>query len=290
MPTRGAPLPEQPLTRPTLPQPPFGNRSLPNRAVDFRWDEDWDPRWTPRIPEFAAVANAVSLLMPTVEPSVARAVSACSANCEEGLHTQADWWVRQELQHSRQHRRLNLRLLENYPLLRFVQRFATRVYRWVDSRSVDFRISFAAGSEAVAYSCARWTEAHLSLLDGADLHTRQAFLWHLAEEVEHKNVAFDVWQSQRRSRFRLAVATALAMLVLAGFTTLGFFTILATDRQVLRPRVWLNLTRWTFSYIINELPNIASSALPGHHPSQFVDPLFFETVLDSWDMQPADLP
>jgi hypothetical protein len=54
--------------------------------------------------------------------------------------------------------------------------------------------------------------------------------------------------------------------------------------------VWLNLTRWTFSYIINELPNIASSALPGHHPSQFVDPLFFETVLDSWDMQPADLP
>src|SRR5690606_13914348 len=44
------------------------------RRMRFEWPADLDPDWTPRTPELACVANAVSLLMPHVEPSVVKAV------------------------------------------------------------------------------------------------------------------------------------------------------------------------------------------------------------------------
>ena len=47
-------------------------RRLPHRVPDFAFDAETPPIWTPLHPELACIANAVSLMMPHVEPLIVR--------------------------------------------------------------------------------------------------------------------------------------------------------------------------------------------------------------------------
>ena len=49
---------------------------VPVRRVRFSWPDDLDPVWTRREPDLAIAANAVSLLMPHMEPYVVASVRA----------------------------------------------------------------------------------------------------------------------------------------------------------------------------------------------------------------------
>ena len=96
-----------------------------------------------------------------------------------------------------------------YPRLARVEGWMRRTYGWLGrTRSQRFNLAFAAGSETIAFTLARWTEEHLGeLFTGADPVPTTLFLWHLAEEVEHKSAAFDVYEAIDGSRLRYAFAT-----------------------------------------------------------------------------------
>jgi uncharacterized protein len=244
-----------------------------------------DTGWNPSFPEFAAAANAVSLLMPHVEPYVARTVRSVVDELDEPLASQAEVFVAQELQHQAQHRRVNRMLLEGTPALRRVDRWAAVTYRWLSRRaSTRWSLAFAAGFETSAFALARWSERHLRLLfDDADPAVATVFIWHLAEEVEHKCVAFDVHRSVDDSRLRYLLAGLCSLAVLAWFTVLGTVTQLATSGRIWSPVAWWRLLRWSISLAFEVLPDLFVSAMPGHHPSQFSDPPLLVTWLSAFD-------
>ena len=167
-----------------------------------------------------------------------------------------------------------------------------RAYGWLGrTRSLRFNLAFAAGSETIAYSLARWTDRHLGdLFEGADPVAATLFLWHLAEEVEHKTVAFDVWEAMDGSRWRYVRATALSFALLAVFTTIATLVMLRGDRRLHRPRTWLRLLRWSVSLAFTVLPDLAASSMPSHHPSDFVDPPLLSRWLATYDPDTGQLP
>jgi uncharacterized protein len=146
--------------------------------------------------------------------------------------------------------------------------------RWTSrTRSLRWNLAFAAGTEAVGFALARWTDHHLRALQaGADPAVADLFLWHLAEEVEHKEVAFDVWAAVDGSRWRLLRATTLSLVLLAVFGCIGTLVLLAGDRRLRRPLTWLRLVRWALSCVFGVLPTVLVSMLPSHHPSDLADP------------------
>ncbi len=86
-------------------------------------------------------------------------------------------------------------LLAQHPALRHVERWLASSYRFLHRRAgARFAVAYAAGFEATAFAAARWMDRRRhSLFHGADEVPSTLILWHLAEEVEHKTVAHDVW-------------------------------------------------------------------------------------------------
>lgn len=202
--------------------------SLPVRDLGFEFGDDLPLVWNPRMPELAVSANSISLLMPYVEPFIARSMRATMPELDEPLRERTGEFVRQELSHHVQHRRFNDVLAAQCPSLRRVEGWCRRTFAWMErKRSLAFRVAFAAGSETIAFAIARWAVSNLdTIFDGADPVAEKLFLWHLAEEVEHKTAAFDVFEATDGSRFRLARASALTVVLLLFFTFAGSLLML----------------------------------------------------------------
>ena len=250
------------------------------RRVRFDWPEDFDPLWTPR-PELAISANAVSLLMPHVEPYVLDAVAGAAGSLEGSVAGEARAFVRQERQHHGQHRRFNDLIVSRFPALRYIERAMAWTFALLRRRCSDrFALAFAAGFETVAFSAARWTaRRERSLFAGADPTATSLFVWHLAEEVEHKGVAHDVYVASGGGRLRYVLAMTLSMLLLAGFTVAGTLSMLWTTRRIFHPLAHARMLVWSVSFLFELLPNMTVSAMPGRHPDDFVDPRFFSIDL-----------
>lgn len=254
------------------------------RRVRFTWADDFDPIWTAR-PELAIAADAVSLLMPFVEPYVVDSVSDAVDDLDDSLAVEARSFVRQERQHHAQHRRFNEVVVRSFPGLRHIERAMAWTFALLRRRcSARFGLAFAAGFETVAFSAARWTARRQSaLFDGADPEATSLFLWHLAEEVEHKGVAHDVYAATGGGRVRYVLAMTMSMLLLAGFTTMGTLSMSWSTRRIFHPVAHVRMLVWSISFLFELFPNMFISALPGHHPDDFVDPRFFGVDLVELD-------
>lgn len=247
--------------------------------------------WTPRFPELSAAANSVSLLMPFVEPYVVRTVRDRLEDLGPEARTEAEAFIGQEVRHHAQHRRFNDLLIEQVPGLARVEGWARRTYGWLEHRSTRFGLAFAAGSETVAFAIARWTEQHVRrLFDGADPQVTTLFLWHLAEEVEHKSVAFDVFEQEGGSRLRYLWASLLSVVLLSWFTFLSVVVLLHAQRRLFHPVAWWRLTVWGISLAFEVLPDLFVSAMPSHHPDDFTDPGLLTSWLSHHDPTSGTMP
>ena len=256
------------------------------RSVTFAYPADFDPAWSGAVPEFACAANSVSLMMPFVEPYVARSVRVVIDRLDDPeLRIQASAYVSQELAHQVQHRRFNDLIAEQCRGVRTLERLMARVYRRLAARpNAGSHLAFAAGSEAVAFAAARWAAEHRrELFATAEPAATELFVWHLAEEVEHKAVAFDVFQAIDGSRRRYAWGMVLSFVLLAVFTVLGTTLQLWHRRRLFHPLATLRLVRWSLGFLFELLPAMLLSALPGHHPRDLTDPPFLVQWLREHD-------
>lgn len=264
---------------------------LPVRRVAFEYPDDFDPMWAPHLPEFAAAANAISLGMPYAEPLFIRAMRSTFDQIDDDLRARAESYIRQETGHHTQHKRFNDLVSARYPGTLRVQRWMAANSAWVWRRSPRFRVAYAAAGETISYGVARWTEAHLGeLMDRADPVPATLFLWHLAEEIEHKANTYDVFEATDGSRLRYAWAAVVGFLTIAAFTAVGALVQLRAERRLRSPLTWFRLAKLAVSLAFVLVPTLVISALPGHHPRDFTDPIYLPQWLGQYDPATGTLP
>jgi len=252
--------------------------TLVERRVRLAHPERVDPAWNPSHPELAYAADAVSLILPYGEPYIVRttrrAVPELEASGRADLASDARALATQEARHHAEHRRFNDRMVVVQPRLARVERWMARSYGWLErTRSPEFSRAFAAASETIAFSIARWADQHDDdVFDGVEPATAALFRWHLAEEVEHKSVAHDVWAALGGGRIRYAAAAFVTFSLLAWFTVVTILTLMFHSRHGRSPACWLRLVRWAVGIAFVTIPNLVVSVLPGHHPSDLSDP------------------
>lgn len=70
-----------------------------------------------------------------------------------------------------------------------------REYQELSKRSLKYQVAYAAGFEVMALSIAHMLIEQREYFFGeADGHVGSMWLRHLIQEIEHKNLAFDVYQ------------------------------------------------------------------------------------------------
>lgn len=264
---------------------------LPTRRVSFEYPADTDPMWVPHLPEFAAAANAISLGMPYAEPLFIKAVRSTFGQIDDDLRARSESYIRQETGHHTQHKRFNDIVSARYPGTRTVQKLMAANAAWVWRRSHRFRVAYAAGGETISYGVARWTEAHLGeVMDQADPVPATLFLWHLAEEIEHKSNTYDVFEATDGSRLRYAWATCIGLATIACFTAVGALVQLWGEQRLRYPITWYRLAKLAVSLAVVLVPTVVISSLPGHHPRDFTDPIYLPAWLTQYDPVTATMP
>jgi len=265
---------------------------LSARRIRFQFSEEVPLMWTPNYPEMSAAANSVSLLMPHVEPYVMASVRAVLQELPSEQRVTAAAFIAQEAQHQRQHQNFNALVTPQIQGMSSVERSMHRTYTWLQrSSSTRFNLAFAAGFETVAFSLARWTESHLRrFFEGADERIVTLFLWHLAEEVEHKSVAFDAYEAVDGSKLRYLAAATVSILILSAYTLLATLLNLKAQGRLFYPVAWFRLFVCSTSLAWQVLPDVAASAMPSHHPSDFADPVVLSTWLRQYDPETASMP
>lgn len=247
------------------------------RRPDFALDAASPMCWTPARPELACAANSVSLLMPYMEPYFVRSVAAAVPALPAELAATVRLYLAQETAHHHQHRRFNQLLVARYPALARIERVADRFYRWLGRRSTELNLAVVAVSEIIAYSAARWAaERRTSLFAGADEAVAELFWWHLAEEVEHKSVAHEVFRAHRGRRLPYLAAIVVALASVTTFVLAGTTVMLAYERRLHRPGSWVRLAVWAVGFAFEMLANLGLSCSRRFHPTQLVDPLWYD--------------
>ncbi|GIU84481.1 MAG: hypothetical protein KatS3mg008_1256 [Acidimicrobiales bacterium] len=261
------------------------------RRVRFAWPEAIDSDWIPAHPEFAYAANGVSLLMPYAEPLFIDAVREAAQALPPKDAARLAAYTGQETTHWREHERLNSLLRRRHPSLSRVERWADACARWVRRRSTAFKVAFAAGGEVMSFLLARWVDRNAPrVFRGADPMVASIFLWHLAEEVEHKSAAADVFEAVDGSRVRYAVAMVTGSSMLFFLVWIAMLIQLRDAGRLLSPLAHLRILRWALDLGFTLLPGMFVSALPGHGPRTFADPPLLSTWLRSYDPVSRTMP
>ncbi len=176
--------------------------------MGFDVPEQLDPVIIRNEPEESFMLIGLSLLLPYLEPYLIRSMNRARAKISDpGLLADLRRFCAQEGQHFREHKRFNKALRKPYLSgLAALEESLDRDYqRFTATKSLRFNLAYAEGFEALTAATALFL---IETRDKREMHPQVEALmfWHSIEELEHRTVAFDVYQQLYGSYlYRLAV-------------------------------------------------------------------------------------
>jgi hypothetical protein len=192
--------------------------------------------------------NALSAMLPGGEKFfIDTARQLLPALGDPGLASDCRSFIAQEAAHSHQHRRYNDRLSQaGYAVGVLERTIAMQIQILTALLPLRWRAGFAAAFEHFTALIAEAALANRYWLEGARSEYGALWSWHSAEEIEHKSVAFDVFEAVGggyRARVATMVLATLGLMVnMTGFMLYFLFR----DLSVLRASVWVSGIRFLF--------------------------------------------
>lgn len=257
------------------------------RKVPFSYSANTTAHWNSDKPEFSQVVNAASLAMPFLEPYLVKIMrEARPTITDPALREDLDLYIVQEATHSRQHKKFNETIAAaGYSSVAELEGKLDSDYASLDEkRSARFNLAYAEGFEAMALAVGHMLIDEREYLFGdSDSAVASLVLWHFVEEIEHKNVAFDVFDHLHGGYFWRMVGLACAVGHIFWRTRQGYRALLKEDGS------WGNLaSRWRLAKQLtrifrNLIPKIMHICTPGYHPSEIPDPAWVESWTTLYD-------
>lgn len=176
-------------------------RVAPTTIVRRQVDIDFAPvpagPWFPAGGPLEVMFNAASLSFPPTERFFIEAVRAYQDRIHDPeLREQVRGFIFQEAMHNNVHIECNAMLARHYPNCRRAEQISIVTFRWLGRLPRWFRLSLSSALEhftsMVADTLLRHPDDFRSIMpqEVADM-----WLWHAAEETEHKSVCLDVHRS-----------------------------------------------------------------------------------------------
>jgi uncharacterized protein len=196
-------------------------------------------------------------------------------------------FVRQEVNHTREHAAMNALIAEDgYDLASVEHRTATYLDK-IGQRSPLRQLMFTVCLEHFTAVFAHALLANPKHLAAASPLERRIWLWHAVEEVEHKAVAFDVfasvtasWSGPRRWLFRnLSMIETLWLFLKVMALHLADLRAQEPRPERTRWRAVMVLLLWDPALLADLAPQILRFFVPGFHPWQHDDSELLQPVI-----------
>ena len=189
--------------------------------LNFKLDEV--PRfWFGGDPFRTRMFDALSLTFPDGERYFIQSVRLFRDQITDpSLAARVSDFIKQEAQHGIAHDKMNQVMREQgMPVDQFIQRL-NKIFKFeLSKRSPQYNIAMTAAAEHLTALMAETFYSHKATLAEAHPYVRALFAWHAIEEMEHRDVAFDVMKQvghvpEATRLFALAFTTVMMF----GFTT-----------------------------------------------------------------------
>jgi len=179
----------------TSPTPP----DLAITVRDERFNRDDKPRrWWAGEPFGTAWHNALSATFPRGEAFFIEAVKAHREGADPRLDAEIRAFVRQEINHTREHIAFN-KLAENAGYdIRAIDKRVEELLALTKDRPAIANLAVTMALEHYTAMMAHEFLANPQHFEKADHEVRAMWRWHAVEEIEHKGVAFDTWNHATR--------------------------------------------------------------------------------------------
>jgi len=215
--------------RPVIDRPPPRPRS-PGLALDASIPRHWfgGNVWATH------VANGANLLFPSGERFFVRSVNHYLKSIDDPrLAAQVRGFFGQEGRHAKEHERFFAVLEEQgYDVSRFLRIYEAVAYGFIE-RITSPRLRLATTAACEHFTAILAEQAlRERLLDYAHPALQGLLLWHAAEEIEHRAVAFDVLREVAPGYTLRMAGLAMAAFCLGGFWAAATVTLLLQERSL----------------------------------------------------------
>ena len=180
------------------------------------------------------IANGVNLLFPAGERFFVRSVNHYLDRVTDPLlRDQVKGFFGQEGRHAREHERVFENLEHNgYDVRRFLGLYERIAYGVIEKLAPPaLRLATTAAAEHFTAILAE-NALERRLLAWADPTMHALLLWHAAEEIEHRAVAFDVLAAVRPGYALRMAGLAMATACLGGFWLLSTAMLLGQEKDI----------------------------------------------------------
>lgn len=263
--------------------------SLVPRKVQFDWSQT-PLEWIPGQPFASHFINEINLLLPAGEFWFCKLYNKALPHItDEKLRADVQMFIRQEAMHARAHDAaitgyLNQHGIETRSNTRQEdwlfdtaladEPFGQKLPKFLEKRWLIFRLGVVAAVEHMTCVLGNYVLRNKSWdRAGADPVLLDLLRWHGAEEVEHRNVAFDVYKhlgGSYPSRYYLA---SITMPVVIGLWAHGAAHLIKQDPRfagkkpsVFRPWLWMEWQRTAASGHLPSIPWLLMQELPFFSP------------------------
>ncbi|MEQ9497668.1 MAG: metal-dependent hydrolase [Deltaproteobacteria bacterium] len=209
------------------------NKKITPRRMDFEFDENAIPRWWfADNPLMTHYANGLNLVFPEGERFFIRSVAHYLDQLDdEELKSRARAFFAQEASHGREHTH-SFEMLERqgFKLSKYLRFYEKRAVPTLEKLFPPaFRLATTAALEHLTATLGERALAD-DVLDLAHPAMRDLLRWHAAEEIEHKSVAYDVFQTVDGRYWVRIFGMTFGLATLMLFWTIGARMLLAQEK------------------------------------------------------------
>ncbi|CAM4370375.1 metal-dependent hydrolase [Acinetobacter pragensis] len=211
--------------------------------LNFKLDEA--PKfWFGGDPYITRMFDALSLTFPDGERYFIESVRLFRDQITDSdlQHRVADF-IRQEAQHGIAHDKMNQVMKDQgMPVDQFISRL-NKIFKFeLKNRSAQYNIAMTAAAEHLTALMAETFFGTQDTLKQAHPYVRALFAWHAIEEMEHRDVAFDVMkQVGNVPEFTRRGALVMTTALMFGFTLYRTNIMLKYDGFSMRERLQMNI-------------------------------------------------
>lgn len=175
--------------------------SISVRQPDFMFEDDLALMPDSEDALYSAFSCSVTILAPHIERFLIRVMRQCSKDLDDtDLKNSLIAFCGQEASHLKNHDKLNavlrMKLSESgrEALLAAEERLQVDYDRFYKEKSRLFNLAYAEGFESATCAMSLWAFEHQTLRH-SQKPWREIIEWHLAEEIEHRCVAYDIYKA-----------------------------------------------------------------------------------------------
>lgn len=212
-------------------------RPIKPRTIDLPLDDAGAvPRhWLGGNTVATALGNSVNILFPAGERFFVRSVHHYLSQLAPELRERVQGFFGQEGRHAQAHERYNHLLgSQGFRVERFLKIYEHICYEWIEPLAPpELRLAATAACEHFTAIMADTFLRQLEFVERLNPTMRRLLLWHAAEEIEHKSVAFDALRTVNSSYGLRVAGLAVASLLLGSFWFAGAVVLLVQDGKEL---------------------------------------------------------